>query len=252
VTPVSSATTIQENGPDVRIAGWAGARSASATGGAYRVSSTNGDTASWTLTGTSAGVVFLAGPNRGRATVAIDGTVRETVDLYRASSASLTRTYSNLANRSHTVLVRVLGTKSSSSSGVGVALDGFRAGTTAVDEAAAKVNLSGWRAVSNSSASGGSLRLQRSAGASVVLTFTGSSVDWIGARGPAYGRAKVLLDGTAIATVDSYAAGQTWRWLALRLAVPRGAHTLTVQALGTRATGASAADVPVDAFVVRP
>ena len=42
------------------------------------------------------------------------------------------------------------------------------------------------------------------AGARATFSFTGTSVRWIGLRGPQYGIARVFLDGAFQATVDLY------------------------------------------------
>ena len=41
-------------------------------------------------------------------------------------------------------------------------------------------------------------------GARATFSFTGTSVSWIGLRGPQYGIARVFLDGAFQATVDLY------------------------------------------------
>jgi hypothetical protein len=253
VRPVGPPVTVQEDAASVRIGGWGVLGEAGAGGGSVRVSTTTNDTAALTATGTSLSAVLRTGPDRGRAAVLVDGTVRATVELYAPTRGTVTKAVTGLTNRSHTISVRVVGTKASASTGTGVALDGFRIGNTVVDDGDRRITLSGWLGVSSSSASGGGLRVQRAAGSRVTVAFTGTGISWLGARGPAYGRARVLLDGVVVSTgVDAYARAQSWKATLFDRTVPLGAHTLIVEATGTKSAASTAADVPVDAFVVRP
>ena len=43
-------------------------------------------------------------------------------------------------------------------------------------------------------------------GASVSLTFTGTSIQWTTATGPAFGMARVVIDGVNEGTLDLYAS----------------------------------------------
>lgn len=54
-------------------------------------------------------------------------------DLYAASSASFSVPFTGLASKAHTVVVKVLGQRNSSSTGTAVAVDAFVVGTTTTD-----------------------------------------------------------------------------------------------------------------------
>jgi hypothetical protein len=251
-TPTGT-TTVQDTSSATVFGGWTSVAKAAATAGRYRLSSSPGDTAAFSFTGTSVGWSTRTGPALGRADVLIDGRRITTVDLYGRSDAATVKTFSGLTNSAHTLTVKVLGTRNAASTGAGVPVDAFTAGGVTTDEASAKVILTGWRSVGNAAASGGTVRVNRTAGAGISLVFTGTGVDWLGATGPAYGRAEVFVDGVDRGTVDSYAAVQRWKVVAASMSgLPAGQHSILIRVLATKAVGASAADVPVDAFVVRP
>src|SRR5256885_11764681 len=52
--------------------------------------------------------------------------------------------------------------------------------------------------------SGGTAAVSTAPGAQAALTFTGSSVSWIGGRSPQHGIARIFLDGVFVAEGDTY------------------------------------------------
>jgi hypothetical protein len=103
-----------------------------------------------------------------------------------------------------------------------------------------------WTSVSNTYASGGSLKYTTASGASATYSFTGSSVSWVSYRGPTQGSAKVYIDGVYKATVSLYATSYyskqivfAYNWAA------NGTHTIKIVCLGT----SGHPRVDVDAFV---
>jgi hypothetical protein len=105
--------------------------------------------------------------------------------------------------------------------------------------AGAGVALSGDRAVYASAA-----------GATATFTFTGTGVRWIGMACEICGIAEVLIDGTRVATVDTFApvrpAASSAVYTSPRLAL--GSHTLVIEVTGSANTASSGAFVVVDAF----
>jgi bacillopeptidase F len=70
--------------------------------------------------------VTARGPAYGKAQIWVDGVLKKTVNLYNASQQwQYPVTVSGLAYGHHTVVIKVLGTKSSLSTGTGVVCDGF-------------------------------------------------------------------------------------------------------------------------------
>ena len=85
------------------------------------------------------------------------------------------------------------------------------------------------------------------AGATATFAFSGSKVVWYGPVGPTRGKARVLVDGTYLKTVDLYARSFTARKAVFSKSwASAGAHTLMIQVLGT----AGHPYVAIDGFTV--
>jgi hypothetical protein len=108
-----------------------------------------------------------------------------------------------------------------------------------------------WRSSWAPASSGQTHRMSRTAGAAAEASFEGTSVAFTARRAPDRGRARIYLDGVAVATVDLYASvlqGPRAVWRSEPL--PYGTHRVRVQVLGTRVAAASDCYVAVDAFDV--
>jgi hypothetical protein len=108
-----------------------------------------------------------------------------------------------------------------------------------------------WRTVSASSASGKSLAVADTSGASVTVRFEGTSIYWLAKKSPAYGQAKLTLDGGESQTVDLYSASTVWKkkvWQSGTL--EPGDHTVTVSWTGKKSQGGTGSAINVDAFVI--
>jgi hypothetical protein len=93
---------------------------------AYRVSSQPGVPASLSFDGTSVEWVTQTGPDRGRADVLIDGTLRSTVDTWsRNRKNGIVEGFSGLAPGHHTLQIVPLATANRRSTGTGVVVDEF-------------------------------------------------------------------------------------------------------------------------------
>jgi hypothetical protein len=106
----------------------------------------------------------------------------------------------------------------------------------------------GWHNARHGGYVGGAVRYSTKAGATATVSFTGTRITWYGPVGPTRGKARILVDGVAVRTVDLHKSGfkghaalytRTWK--------TKGAHTLTVQVLGTKRHPM----VAIDEFVVR-
>jgi hypothetical protein len=101
--------------------------------------------------------------------------------------------------------------------------------------------------------SGGSAAYSTTAGTQATFTFTGTSVSWIGARGPQTGIARVVLDGALVAQVDTYRTTEEIQanvFSATGLAA--GSHTLTIEVTGLKNAASWDTYIVVDAFDVTP
>jgi Transglycosylase-like domain len=105
-----------------------------------------------------------------------------------------------------------------------------------------------WKTARHHAYAGDAVRYSTSAGATATFAFTGTKVTWYGPVGPTRGKARVSIDGKVVRTVSlrragfsAHAALFTRSWSKL------GAHTLTIEVLGTK----SHPMVAIDEFVVR-
>src|SRR5260221_11754332 len=96
--------------------------------------------------------------------------------------------------------------------------------------------------------SGGTAAVSSAPGAQATITFTGTSVNWIGGRTPQTGIARVFLDGVFVAEVDTYSKSQEVRvpmFAAIGLA--DASHTFTIEATGRQNASAAGAPIALDA-----
>ena len=245
---------------DGRLAGaggWSAGSAAGASGGTYRYASRPGASITVTFIGTSVSWIGPTGPSYGRAAVFLNGVRVATVSQYAHDFAHqrVVWALSGLPDRAHTLAVRATATKEDSSTGTALVVDGFDvtgAATQRLEETdRASSRGAGWSAGSAAGASGGTYRYASRPGASITVTFIGTSVSWIGPTGPSYGRAAVFLNGVRVATVSQYArdfAHQRVVWALSGL--PDRAHTLAIQTLGTREAASTGSVVVVDGFDV--
>jgi hypothetical protein len=88
------------------------------------------------------------------------------------------------------------------------------------------------------------------AGSSVNLSFTGRRVGVLFRQQPSGGRSRVILDGVAVKTVDTYASSVVQRRYLWTATVPPGPHTLGVEWTGRRSSDSTGTDVAVDGIAV--
>ncbi len=118
------------------------------------------------------------------------------------------------------------------------------------DESAPAIEYRGeWSAEPLADAFGGAVKHAATAGASATLRFAGRDVAFVTTRGPDRGKAEIWLDGSAVATVDLYAASPEYAAVALTRSVPPGEHTVEVRVTGRRSASSSGHRVDMDAVV---
>jgi hypothetical protein len=109
----------------------------------------------------------------------------------------------------------------------------------------------GWRPDLHGSLSGGSAMASDTPGARATFTFTGPAVSWIGGRSFETGIARVSLDGSFVAEVDTFSKTvevQVPLFTAVGLADT--SHTLTIEVTGRKNPDGRLAFILVDAFDV--
>jgi hypothetical protein len=116
----------------------------------------------------------------------------------------------------------------------------------------ARLSYSGtWKTVSSSSASGGSLALANTSGATLTIRFVGTQLTWIGKESPAYGKASVTVDGGTAHTVDLYASATTWKHIIWKTGtLKKDAHTVVISWTGKKRTEATGTNIDVDSIQV--
>ncbi len=108
-----------------------------------------------------------------------------------------------------------------------------------------------WRQVQAPRAYGRSYVVERSAGATAMFAFTGSSVTWSTATGPTQGKASVSIDQRFRGTFDQYEPAWHVRVPRTFRHVGPGEHTITIRVLGVKGSSAGTdTQVVVDAFAV--
>jgi Divergent InlB B-repeat domain len=243
-------TKTDENNPAVAYNGWVDVADAAANGGFYRMSGVKGDKATWTSpAATSITWVTRTGPDQGKASVTIDGANKGTVDLYSAAPAALNKVYSGLTNKVHTVVIKVLGTKNTASTGLNVRVDAFLVGATTIQESDPTVQYDTWKYTAQTKAYLGAYRSASLATASATVTFTGTAIDWITGTGAGFGKASVSIDGGTPVIVDMYSSGAKWQQTVFSSGpLAAGPHTMVIQLLGTKNASATGTKVMIDAF----
>lgn len=160
------------------------------------------------------GLGFLTDRFGGRAEIAIDDVVVDTLDLYTRYTNTLSRYYRDLGPGPHTVTITVLGSASPASIGTRVALDyvevwdGQPLAEGAFENGDARVLIGrGWSRAASVDASGGSFLLTGAAavGTTAWLHFTGESVTWQGWSRFNYKDVDVRINGVSVAVADLYA-----------------------------------------------
>lgn len=118
---------IDSGNPAIQYNKWTGTTNTKASGKAYRVSQTGGETATFTFRGTGVSWVTAKGPGYGQAEVFLDGVDKGKVDLYAATAQwQVLLSYLGLSEGQHTLEIRVLGAKRAASSGTKVVVDAFQ------------------------------------------------------------------------------------------------------------------------------
>src|SRR6266853_1531367 len=236
------------------------------SGGDAVYSMTAGAQASFTFTGTSVAWIGMRGPDSGIARVSIDGVFVSEVDMYARSYEVHVPVFvaRGLGNGSHTLTIEVTGLKNRNDSEAiasgpiaAIVVDAFdvppQAASQLQDTDPDLSYTAGWTPGDiNKSWSGQYATVSSTPGAQATLRFNGTSIGWIGYRGPEAGIARVFLDGSFAGELDLYqsqASVQPIVYTSPPLA--DGDHTLTIEATGNRNPASSDARVVVDAFEVK-
>jgi len=262
--PTVTVSRLQETDPDIAyspaVAGWnQGDTSRAWSAGIAALSTTTGAQATFNFTGTGISWIGARGPQTGIARVTLDGVVQPPVDTYSPTEQIQAEVFAQkgLADTSHTLTIEVTGQQNAASTSPLIVVDAFEvtmSGTRHQDTDPAIAYGAGWIQDNRDKAySEGATAESNTVGAQATITFTGTGIRWIGARGPQTGIARVLLDGNVVAdSIDTFAqteGPQHADFFASGLAA--GTHTLTIQVTGKNPISTDAW-ILIDAFDVIP
>lgn len=271
-TLASAAGRYEESHAAVSLgAGWTPSDTGSFawSGGAAVQATAGGAQAEFRFTGTSVTWIGTRNERSGIALVRLDGGPATEVDLFARPEVIRTPiiTLHGLSPGSHTLAIEVTGRQNQNALSNVIQVDAFDVQAPVVShiqETDPDVVFSdGWvQAPDNFSWSGGGVvtapdppvggaKQTETPGATVTLTFHGTSVGWNGYRGPDAGIARVQVDGGVAVEVDTYSP--TYR-VQDRVFTANGladtSHTLTIEATGGNNDASTGARIVVDAFDV--
>jgi hypothetical protein len=242
-------------------AGWNQADTSQAwSGGTAAVSSGVGERATFDFTGTAVTWIGRRAPDMGFARVYLDGALQAHVDTYYPSSIQgIVYGVTGLAAGAHRLEIEVTGERHANASGHAIAVDAFDV-RSRLEETDPAVAFAGtwmfhdtdrnWSDTALMTGAGTAARTA-AAGAHAEITFTGTAVTWIGARGPWAGIADVHLDGVLAQRLDLYSAAEEIQVpIFTASGLTPAPHTLRIEVTGLKNPASSLPRVIVDAFDV--
>jgi len=275
--PAATISRLQETDPSVSYTpGWAqdnpvvtfipgvttgltqGASLRAWSAGAARLSTTPGAQATFTFTGTGISWIGARGTQSGIARVSLDGVLVAVVDLYSSTEQIQAEVFAatGLADTSHTLTIEGTGQQNAASQNALIVVDAFEvttSGTRHQDTDPAIAYGPNWiQGNRDKTYSEGASAESNIVGAQATITFTGTGISWIGARGPQCGIARIFLDGAFVEDFDTYfqtEGPQHTDFTASGLAA--GTHTLSIQVIGKNPLSTDAW-ILIDAFDVTP
>jgi hypothetical protein len=226
--------------------------------GAAALSTTPGAQATFTFTGTAVSWIGARGTQSGIADVSVDGNFVAEIDLYSPTEQiqAAVFTATGLADATHTLTIVGTGRQNPSAQNALIVVDGFdvtSSGTRHQDADPAIAYDASWTQGNRDKAySEGAAAESNVTGALATITFTGTGISWIGARGPQCGIARISLDGAFVEDFDTYSQteGPQHTDFTVRGLAP-GTHTLTIQVIGKNLVSTDAW-ILIDAFDVTP
>jgi hypothetical protein len=260
--PAVTITRLQETDPSVSFSAgnWdQGDTSRQWSAGIASLANQPNAQVTFTFTGTAVTWIGANGPQTGMANVFIDGAlVASNLDTYAPSEhlQAPIFTASGLAETSHTISIQVTGQRNPAASDAIVVVDAFEVITSGVrhqDTDAAISYGPGWIQDNRDKAySEGATAESETTGAQATITFTGTGIRWIGARGPQTGIARITLDGVFVEEFDTYAPTEGPQHTDYSTdGLARGTHTLTIEVVGKNAVSTNAW-ILIDAYDVIP
>ena len=263
--PPGSTTRFEETDPSITYAAaWTQDGTRSWSGGTATVSATPGARATFTFTGPSVSWIGGRATFTGIARISLDGVFLTEVDTFSMTEEIRVPMFAatGLTNTSHTLTIEVTGRQNASATGAFIIVDAFDVPAATVSRlqetdpsiayTAGTVVAPDWMPFDTSRAwSAGIAALSKVPGAQATITFTGTGISWIGARGPQTGIARVTLDGVVAPPIDTYSpAEQIQAEVFTKQGLADTSHTLTVEVTGEQNAASTSPLIVVDGFEV--
>jgi lipoprotein-anchoring transpeptidase ErfK/SrfK len=235
---------------------WGTLKKAAAYGRSYARAGTAGASANIVFDGTRLDWIATKSASAGVADVYLDGSLVQTVSLAAPAAAYQQDVWSTGVLTSGTHTLRIV-RSASNASGKYITIDGVDVAGSLVkcqwlEQASSLLGYQGsWTSRTGPAYSGNGDTYCDSAGASVTAGFTGTSLAWVGQKGPTYGIAKVTVDGTQTSDVDLYGPSTLYQqqlWDTGQLSP--GAHTVKIEWTGTENPLSAGTWVGVDGLLV--
>jgi hypothetical protein len=265
-SPASAQVRIEENDPTVVYSGnWYSNASAANSGGRSALTNTNGARATITFNGTGITWFGMKDGWAGLANVYLDGTMT-VVDTYGTGGYQQPMFMARgLAPGPHTLSIEVTHERGSQTQGSWVWIDYFvidngapvQGGVTAmgrIEENHAALLFTGrWYSNTSPVHNEGRAALAMDPTSSVTVGFDGTGISWVGYRDEWSGMARVFIDGVLKTTIDAYLSPPKSRMTLYTINnLPAGAHTLRIEATGTRNESSRGSWIWVDSFDITP
>jgi hypothetical protein len=241
---------------------WHGSRSRAWSAKIASFNRSQGARARFRFTGTTVRWIGFRSPWAGIGRVYVDDVFVSELDLYATTEQVQAVVYSTtgLTNGVHTLTVESTGQKNPASADYAVVVDAFEVSPaspppvvgTRVEETGLSLS-AGWTTDAQPVRgwSGGTATTSATTGAQATLGFVGTEVRWVGLRGPQTGIARVYLDGSFDAEVDTYAPTETQAVVYTTTGLAAGRHTLRIDVTGARNAASTGSFIVVDAVDTR-
>ncbi|MBP1995330.1 hypothetical protein [Paenibacillus eucommiae] len=249
-----AATNVDDRDSAIHYTGaWSQYNSTNNYNGTETYSSSAGASASFTFKGNSIRIVGPKTPFYGIANVYIDNVLQGQFDQYSSSVSYQQALFERkLSYGTHTVKVEVSGNKNANSTGNTIVLDKLEYETTqAADDRDSAIFMRGaWADVTDAAAYHSTERMNGNGGDYMLFSFTGSTIKWIGSKGPNYGKADVYVDNKLEASdIDLYSASKLNKQILFAKSdLSSDAHTIKIVVKVTKNASSSHYNVAVDRF----
>jgi hypothetical protein len=240
-----------------------GSRSRAWSDGTASFSRADGGRATYVFTGTAVKWIGFRAGWAGIARVFVDGAFVAELDLFSPTEEVQVPVFqaADLAPGTHTIAVESTGRKNPAATDYAVVVDAFDIspglpppveGTRYEENAATATFTPGWNRTDTTHAwSGGTAAVASGVGERATFVFAGTSVKWVGKRGPDMGIARVYLDGAFQAQVDSYFPSIIQGLVYSVTGLAPGGHRLEIEVTGLKHDQSTGSAVAVDAYDVR-